>query len=132
MQIGDQFPSIGAAKHAIKQHTLDDGESFRVLASDKKRYLIAYKKSTETACKFRICVTQSSSKGTTSITVLVPYSYSPITHYNNRQLHSILYLKDHYCALVIENRWILPKQIIANERLYFRNTINYLQAHRVK
>ena len=83
MQIGDQFPSIKAAKQAIKQYTLDDGKSFRILASDKKRYLIAYKKATKTGYKFHICATWSL-KGITLITVLVSYSYSLATHYNNK------------------------------------------------
>ena len=90
MQIGDQFSSIKVACNAIQQYTLDDSKSYHVLASDKKRYIIVCKAASQTAYKFRIRVTQSA-KGVTSITILVSYSYSPATHYNNSKSSSLWY-----------------------------------------
>jgi hypothetical protein len=41
MQIHDQFESIDAARQAIRAFVLDNGESFKVVAFDKKRYIIS-------------------------------------------------------------------------------------------
>ncbi len=90
MQIGDQFSSIEVARNAIQRYTLDDGESYRVLASDKKRYIIVCKAASQTAYKFQIRATQSA-KGVTSITILVPYYYSLATYYNNSKSSSLWY-----------------------------------------
>jgi MuDR family transposase len=130
LKVGDQFVSIDAARDAIRRFTLDDGESFRVIASDKKRYIISCK-AASTGCGFRIRAT-SSSKGVTSVTILKPHTCSPATHYKNRHLNSLWYLKEHHRASVIENRFIAPNQLRANERLQYDNHISYLQAHRVK
>ena len=129
-KLGDQFHSIDAARVVIRRFTLDDGESFRVIAFDKKNYIISCK-AASTGCRFRIRATRST-KGVTSITVLNPHTCSPATYYNNQRSNSLWYLKDHHCALVIENRFIPPNQLRANERLQFDNHISYLQAHRVK
>lgn len=51
LKVGDQFASIDAARDAIRRFTLDDGESFRVIASDKKRYIISCK-AASTGCGF--------------------------------------------------------------------------------
>lgn len=53
MQVHDQFESIDAVRQAIKAYILDNGESFKVVASDKKRYIIRYK---DYAYSFRIQV----------------------------------------------------------------------------
>jgi hypothetical protein len=130
LKVGDQFASIDAAYNAIRRFTLDNGKSFRVIASDKKRYIISCK-AASTGCSFRIRAT-SSSKGVTSVTILKPHTCSPATYYKNRHLNSVWYLKEHYCAPVIENRFITPNQLRANKRLQYNNHINYLQAYRVK
>lgn len=82
LKVGDQFPSIDTARDTIRRLTLDDGESFRVIISDKKCYIISCKVAS-TGCRFRIRVTRST-KGVTSITVLNPHTCSPATHYNNQ------------------------------------------------
>jgi hypothetical protein len=43
MQKGDKFESIAAAREAIKAYILDQGESFKTIASNKKRYIIGCK-----------------------------------------------------------------------------------------
>jgi hypothetical protein len=67
-----------------------------------------------------------------SITVLVPYSYSPAIHYKSKQAHSVEYLAPHHRASVIDNQSITITQIRLNERLHFSNEIGYLQAYRTK
>jgi MuDR family transposase len=51
MQLGDQFATVEAAREAVKRYVLDNGESFKVDKSDKKRFLIKCK---ERRCKFSI------------------------------------------------------------------------------
>jgi MuDR family transposase len=51
MQQGDKFNSIDSACEAIKRYVLDNGESFKLKKSNKKRYSIVCK---ETACDFAI------------------------------------------------------------------------------
>jgi hypothetical protein len=49
MQLHNQFQSINAACQAIRAFVLDNDESFKVVASDKKRYIIKCK---DHACSF--------------------------------------------------------------------------------
>jgi hypothetical protein len=49
MQLHDQFESLDAARNAIKAYVLNEGESFKTVASNKKRYIIKCK---DTACGF--------------------------------------------------------------------------------
>jgi hypothetical protein len=71
-KLGDQFHSIDAARVVIRRFTLDDGESFRVIAFDKKNYIISCK-AASTGRRFQIRATKST-KGVTSITVLNPHT----------------------------------------------------------
>lgn len=64
--------------------------------------------------------------------VLIAHSYSPATHYKNKQSSSLWFLEDHYRASIINNRTLTPAQIQSNERLRLNNTICYRQAHRLK
>jgi hypothetical protein len=80
MQLGDQFESIDAAHEAIKAYVLDQGESFKIVSSDKKWYIITYK---DHDCKFYIHATRSI-KEVVSIIVLKPHSCSPAIHYKSR------------------------------------------------
>jgi tagatose-1,6-bisphosphate aldolase len=56
MQKGNKFESIAAARKAIKAYVLDQGESFKTMASNKKRYIIGCK---DQACDFKIRATQT-------------------------------------------------------------------------
>lgn len=126
MQLNDQFESVNAAREAIRRYVLDDGESFKLVKSDKKRFSIRRK---DQDCGFRIRAAKSS-KGIVSITVFKPHSCSPVVHYNNKQAHSVAYLTEHHRASIIDNPRITAAQILSNECLQFSNNINYKQAYR--
>src|ERR1700722_2536809 len=49
--LNHQFPSIDAARKAIKAFVLDYGESYKLVASNKRRYIISCK---DSGYKFRI------------------------------------------------------------------------------
>jgi hypothetical protein len=125
MQLHDHFETIKAAREAIKRYVLDNGESFKVDLSDKKRYSIICK---ERGCGFGIRAFKSS-KEVVSITIFKPYTCSPAVHYDNRQAHSVSYLIEHHCASIIDNRKITVAQIRSNERLLFNNEIGYMPAY---
>jgi hypothetical protein len=88
MQLHDQFESIDAARQATRAFVLDNGESFKVVASDKKRYIIRRK---DHACGFRMRAYRSSGH-TVSISQMKPHSCSPATHYKSKQSQSVDYL----------------------------------------
>jgi hypothetical protein len=79
VQLNDEFPTIETAHTAIKIFILDEGESYRTIASDQKHFIVACKDNT---CKFHICATRST-KEKVSITIFEPYSCSPATHYRS-------------------------------------------------
>ena len=81
VQLNDEFPSIADARTAIKAFVLDEGESFKVVASDRKRYIIACK---DDSCKFRIRATRFV-KEVVSITIFEQHSCSSAGHYNSKQ-----------------------------------------------
>jgi hypothetical protein len=120
-----EFLSIQAAREAIQQHVLDEGESYKTEKSDKQRFVIVCK---DDNCKFRIHAAVSE-KEVVSITVFKPHSCSPAIHYKSWQSQSIKYLMNHHHAAVIDNRNITAKQIQSNECLQY-NTISYQQAYR--
>ncbi len=126
MQLHDQFESIEVAREAIRRYVLDQGESFKLIKSDQKRFSICCK---DNDCGFRIRAGKSS-KGVVSITVFKPYSCSPIVHYNNKHAHSLSYLVEHHRASIIDNPKITAAQIRSDERLRYSNTINYKQSYR--
>jgi hypothetical protein len=133
MELGDRFESIEAACEAVKAFILDQGESFRTVASDKTRYILRCK---DKPCSFRIRATlhkKDSKIGRTttpvSITRLKPHTCSPATHYSTKQSQSVEYLVGHHRASVIDNRNITVAQIRSNERLQFNNKISYMQAY---
>jgi tryptophan 2,3-dioxygenase len=113
-------------REAIKQHVLDEGESYKTIKSDKHRFVIGCK---DSDCKFRIRASQSK-KEVVSITVFEPHSCSPATHYKSWQSQSIKYLTGHHRASVIDNHNITARQIMSNERLQYSNNISYQQAYR--
>ena len=76
MQVHDQFESIDAARQAIRPFVLDNGESFKVVASDKKRYIIRCK---DRAGGFRIRVHRSRVKQSQSLrSNRIPVVYYPL------------------------------------------------------
>ena len=97
VQLNDQFPSIDAARKAIKAFVLDQGESYKLVASDKRRYIISCK---DSSCKFYIRATQSA-KEVVSITIFVPHSCSPKTHYNFKKSQSVRHPLLYYFEILI-------------------------------
>ena len=102
MQLGDRFESLEAAREAVKAFVLDQGESYKTVSSDKTQFIIECK---DKACDFCIQATlhKKTSTALASITVLVPYSCSPTTHYKSKQSQSVEYLAVYYCIFVIDN-----------------------------
>jgi hypothetical protein len=78
MQLSDQFESIQAACDAIKRFVLDQGESFEVEKSDKKRFTVVCKE----RCGFRILASKSTTD-VVSISRFKPHTCSPAVYYNN-------------------------------------------------
>ena len=126
MKKGDQFESINAAREAITQYVLNNGESFKTVKSDQKRFVICCK---DADCNFWIRVAKSS-KEVVSITIFRPHSCSPAIHYHSWHSQSVKYLMEHHRATIIDNRKITATQIQSNERLQYSNNISYLQAYR--
>ncbi len=87
MELHDEFQSIEDARRAVKAFVLDQGESYKIINLDKKRYTIACKDSN---CKFQIRATRSK-KEVVSITVFEPYTCSPVTYYKSKQSQSVCY-----------------------------------------
>ena len=69
---GDQFESIKAAREAISQYILNNGESFKTVKSDKSRFVICCK---DKDCNFWIRAAKSS-KGIVSIIIFKPHCNS--------------------------------------------------------
>jgi hypothetical protein len=99
MQIHDQFESIDAARQAIQAFILDNGESFKVVASNKKQYIIRCK---DYAYSFRIWANRSKSQ-IVLITKIFPHSYSPTTHYKSKQSQLVDYLMPYHHTTIIDN-----------------------------
>jgi zinc finger SWIM domain-containing protein 3 len=126
MQLHDKFESVAAARNAIKAYVLDQGESYKTVASDKKRFIIKCKSD---GCGFRVCATKHANE-TSSIAVFDPHTCSPVTYYKSKQSQSVAYLAPHHKASVIDNRNITVAQIRSNERLQHGNNVSYKQAYR--
>jgi hypothetical protein len=92
MQLYDKFDSIAAAHDAIKAYVLDQGESYKTVAFDKKRFIIKCKLD---GCRFRIRATKHTNKAS-FITVFNLYTCSLVTYYKSKQSQSIAYLAPHY------------------------------------
>jgi MuDR family transposase len=72
--------SIDAARKAIKAYVLDQGESYKTVASDKKLYIIKCK---DNGCDFRIRATLATNlvQKVASITIFTPHTCNPAIHY---------------------------------------------------
>ena len=77
----------------------------------------------------------SLSKKTAIISIITLRSYhscNPQIHYKFCEASQIWYLAPHHRAAVSHKRIIITKQIIANEREQYGNTISYSAAYRVR
>ena len=81
LQVSDTFDSIHDAREAIETYILDWAESFKTVASDKTRYIIACK---DASCDFYIRAYKSS-KDLVSITALDLHTCTPATYYKIKQ-----------------------------------------------
>jgi hypothetical protein len=81
IQLHNKFESVAAAHDAVKAYVLDQGELYKTVASDKKRFIIKCKAN---GCGFRICATKHVNK-TSSITVFNLHICSPVTYYKSKQ-----------------------------------------------
>jgi len=126
VQVGDIFPSMEAARNAVQQHILDDGESYKTSKSDKKRSILLCK---DSQCTFRVRISNIKKKGYT-ITKFDPHTCRPVVYYSNKRSHSVKYLIEHHRASILNNRHITAAQIRSNKRLNFNNSISYKQAYR--
>jgi hypothetical protein len=124
LAIGDKFPNIKEAREAINRSILNDGELYKVYKSDPKHYILQYK---ERSCTFSI-QTAFSKKNSISITKIRPHCCRPTVYYKNKQSSSLWFLKEYYCATVLDNRNITAMQIQSNEQLQHANNISYRQA----
>src|ERR1700716_3974690 len=104
--IGDTFDTIAEAKKAVNRTILDIAESYKVYKSDTKRRILICK---DAACKFRIRVSLCKKQELKAIiTIFIPHSCSPATHYKNRNTNMMWFLQPHHRALVINNRETTP------------------------
>jgi len=126
VQKGDTFSLMEVARDAVQRHVLNDGESYKTIKSDQKRYILACK---DDKCGFRIRVSNRRKSGP-AITVLKAHTCRPSTHYKNKRAHSIKYLIKHHRASIINNPRITAAQILSNKRLNYYNDISYKQAYR--
>ena len=74
--LNDEFPSLQVAREAVNHYTTSEGESYKVLKSDKKCYVIICRDYND--CKFRIRI--SALKKAVHITAFDPHTCSPATH----------------------------------------------------
>ena len=87
------------AHNAVQRHILDDGESYKTIKSDQKRYILQCK---DDKCGFCIWVSNSKKSGPT-VTILKGHTCCPTTYYKNKTAHSVKYLIEHHCAAIINN-----------------------------
>ena len=127
--LSSNFPSLGAARDAIRSYIVDRGESYRVYQSDRKRYVVVCR---DDFCKFGIRA--AALKGPKyCITRYIPHSCSPAVHKNFGQAHSVAFLVSRHRTAVVDNPEILPKQIQSVERIQHGNFgVSYQQAWRTR
>ena len=95
----DEFPSLQIAREAINRHVISEGESYKVLKSDKGCYVIICRDYKD--CKFRIRA--SALRKAVRVTVFDSHTCSPITYYKFKQASSVWYLKKHHQASILDN-----------------------------
>jgi hypothetical protein len=80
MQLYNKFKSVAAACNIIKAYVLDQGELYKTVVSNKKRFIIKCKLD---GCRFQVCVTKHANK-TSSITVFNLHTCSLVTYYKSK------------------------------------------------
>jgi hypothetical protein len=98
VKLGDHFPAVSAAREAIREFVLHNGESYRTVQSDKMRYTICCKDSN---CKFRIRANLASKKQEAVIIVFTEHTCSPAIYYKSKQSQSVCYLFYIYFLILI-------------------------------
>lgn len=126
VQKGDTFSSMEIARDAVQRHVLDDGESYKTIKSDQKRYILLC---IDDKCGFRIRVSNVK-KSRPTVTIFEAHTCRPTTYYKNKKAHSVKYLIEHHRTAIIDNPYITATQIQSNERLNYNNDISYKQAYR--
>jgi len=81
VQVSDTFDSIHDAREVIKAYILTQAESYKTIASDKRRYILACK---DADCGFKVRVWKSS-KDIVSIMEFNLHTCSLVTHYKMKQ-----------------------------------------------
>jgi hypothetical protein len=76
VQVGDSFNSVYDACEAIRSHLLTQAELYKTVASNKRRYILAYK---DADCGFKVRVWKS--LDIVSVVDFDPYTCSLATHY---------------------------------------------------
>jgi hypothetical protein len=66
------------------------------------------------------------------VTLQPSYSCGPRVRHKFREALRVWYLVPHYCAAVLLDRAITTKQIIANKRERYNNSISYSAAFKVR
>jgi hypothetical protein len=133
LELGQTFPAILSARDAINRSVIDNGESYKIHTSNSRVHIIQCRDAHNSSCSFYIRASLSKKTAVVSIVTLRPYhSCSPRVHYKFREASRVWYLAPHHRAAVSYNRIITIKQIIANERERYGNTISYSAAYRVR
>ena len=96
--LGEEFLNLAEARNAIMIHVVERGESYKVLKSDSRCYVVACQ---ESDCTFHIRA--SALKKCIRITVYSEHICSPITHSAFRTSHSVAYLLEHHRESVAAN-----------------------------
>src|SRR6266576_3006198 len=86
VKLGDHFPTVDAAREAIQQFVLHNGESYKTESSNKTRYTICCKNST---CSFCIRANLARKKDKAVSTVFSDHTCSPTVHYKSKQSQSV-------------------------------------------
>ena len=133
LELGQTFLTILSSRDAINRLVIDNGESYKIHTSNAKVYIIQCRDAHDSGCNFYIRVSLSKKTGVVSIVTLRScHSCSPQVHFKFREASRVWYLAPHHRAAVSYNRAITTKQIIANERERYGNTISYSAAYRVR
>jgi MuDR family transposase len=97
VKLNNVFESVAAARTAITKFVLDQGESYKLVKSDKARFVICCK---DSECKFCIQATRSA-KEVVLITVFKPHTCSPTIHYKSKQSQSVCSLFSYTILILI-------------------------------
>jgi len=133
LKLGQTFPTILSARDAINRLVIDNGKSYKIHTLNAGMHIIQCRNTRNSSCNFYIRASLSKKTAIISIITLRSYhSCNPQIHYKFCEASQIWYLAPHHRAAVSHKRIIITKQIIANEREQYGNTISYSAAYRVR